>query len=185
MMMLFCVSISISKELGFQSLICNCFGWWNRIYLNSRLSTMIFSNNLKEGTHRKVPVNVKIKIKISQSSGFLLCAGGSQTKVHLPVPESHDNQRQVSLDIYGSVTLYVPCHVPYLYYVVSTWICHCKFSNFALVKPRQTLSQDAPWNSFVWEETNVHYEKGLCCCYVRVDWHDAHHRQSKIANISS
>jgi hypothetical protein len=119
--MLFSASIFVIRNSVFRhSFVWNCFGWWNRIYLNSRPSTMIFSNNLKEGTHRKVPVNVKNKKHhILQSSRFLFVRWGSQ-KIHVPVPESHDNQRQVSLYTYGSVTFYVPCHVPYLHYIVST-----------------------------------------------------------------
>ena len=76
---------------------------------------MIFSNSLKEGTPRKVPVNVKNTKKhfISQSSRFLFVRWGfteDDPTSLLPVPESHDNQRQVSLYISGSVTFYVPCH---------------------------------------------------------------------------
>jgi hypothetical protein len=98
MCMLFSASIFVIRNSVFRhSFVWNCFGWWNRIYLNSRPSTMIFSNNLKEGTHRKVPVNVKNKKHhILQSSRFLFVRWGSQ-KIHVPVPESHDNQRQVSL----------------------------------------------------------------------------------------
>lgn len=70
------------KKLGFQSLMFGIgLGGGNRTYLNSHLSTMILSNNLKEGTHRKVPDDVKEKkikniVTSLQSSRFLLVRWG-------------------------------------------------------------------------------------------------------------
>lgn len=113
---------------------------WNRIYPNWHLLTTIFSNNPNDGTHQKVPDDVKNpKRTTNKIWGLTFCAGGSQKVIHL--------RFQRAMTVRDMILCTFTAPVPFLYHVIVYHTCTMCPLEFAFASSAILLCSKAPSNS--------------------------------------